>query len=164
MDRLWTPWRYRYVSTASGDTTPDKCIFCTQPAAHDDEAYFIILRAKRNFIMLNKYPYTNGHLLIAPYEHVDKLSDAHPDTMTEMMQLAVRCEVALRETYHPHGINLGMNLGEAAGAGVAGHIHMHMLPRWSGDASFLSTVAETRILPEELATTYTRLKAALASR
>jgi ATP adenylyltransferase len=111
--------------------------------------------------LLNLYPYTNGHLLIAPYEHVAKLSDAHPDTLAEMMWLTARCEAALRGLYDPDGINLGMNLGEAAGAGVAGHIHMHMLPRWSGDASFLSTVAETRVLPEELVVTYTRLKAAL---
>jgi ATP adenylyltransferase len=162
MDRLWTPWRYRYVSSSTGETSPDRCIFCTQPAAGDDEKCFIVLRAQRNFVMLNLYPYTNGHLLIAPYEHVAKLSDAHPDTLAEMMRLTARCEAALRRLYDPDGINLGMNLGEAAGAGVAGHIHMHMLPRWSGDASFLSTVAETRVLPEELAVTYTRLKEALA--
>jgi len=162
MDRLWSPWRYRYVSSLSGATAPDACIFCTQPAANDDEGHFIVLRAERNFVMLNLYPYTNGHLLIAPYEHVAKLADAHPETMAEMMRLAVRCEVALRKLYNPDGINLGMNLGEAAGAGVAGHIHMHMLPRWSGDASFMSTIGETRVLPEELKITYQRLKDALA--
>ncbi len=162
MDRLWTPWRYRYVSSHSGETSPDRCIFCTQPAANEDEKYYIVLRAARNFVMLNLFPYTNGHLLIAPYEHVDKLVDAHPDTLTEMMQLAVRCEAALRALYNPDGINVGMNRGQAAGAGVAGHIHLHMLPRWSGDASFLSTVGETRMLPEELAVTYKRLKDALS--
>jgi ATP adenylyltransferase len=161
MDRLWTPWRYNYVSSFSGETSPDRCVFCTQPAADQDEKHFIVLRAQRNFVMLNLFPYTNGHLLIAPYEHVAKLSEAHPETLAEMMQLAVRCEVALRALYNPHGINVGMNLGEAAGAGVAAHIHLHMLPRWSGDASFMSTVAETRILPEELPVTYKRLKAAL---
>jgi ATP adenylyltransferase len=161
MDRLWSPWRYRYVSALSGDAPPQACIFCTQPAANDDAGHFIVLRAERNFVMLNLYPYTNGHLLIAPYEHVSRLADAHPDTMTEMMSLAVRCEVALQKLYNPDGINLGMNLGKAAGAGVAGHIHMHMLPRWSGDASFISTIGETRLLPEELAVTYERLKAAL---
>jgi len=161
MDRLWTPWRYRYVSALSDKSPSKACVFCIQPAANDDERHFIVLRAKRNFVMLNLYPYTNGHLLIAPYEHVDKLADAHPDTLTEMMSLAVHCEVALRKLYNPDGINLGMNLGEAAGAGVAGHIHMHMLPRWSGDGSFMATVAETRVLPEELSVTYKRLKAAL---
>ena len=162
MDRLWSPWRYRYVSSLSGETASNACIFCTQPAAKDDEGHFIVLRAERNFVMLNLYPYTNGHLLIAPYEHVAKLADAQPETMVEMMRLAVRCEVALRKLYSPDGINLGMNLGEAAGAGVAGHIHMHLLPRWSGDASFMSTIAETRVLPEELKITYQRLKDALA--
>ena len=159
MDHLWSPWRYRYVSTASPSNA---CIFCTKPAANDDEGNYIVLRAERNFVLLNLYPYTSGHLMIAPYEHVASLTDAHPDTMAEMMRLAVRCEASLRGLYKPDGINLGMNLGEAAGAGVAGHIHMHMLPRWTGDASFMSTVAETRVLPEELATTYQRLKAALA--
>jgi ATP adenylyltransferase len=159
MDRLWSPWRYRYVSTASPSNA---CIFCAKPAANDDAANYIVLRAERNFVLLNLYPYTNGHLMIAPYEHVAKLTEADPRTLQEMMSLAVRCEAALRKIYNPDGINLGMNLGEAAGAGVAGHIHMHMLPRWSGDASFMSTIAETRVLPEELSVTYERLKAALA--
>jgi len=159
MDRLWSPWRYKYVSTASPSNA---CIFCTKPAANDDEANYIVLRAERNFVLLNLYPYTNGHLMIAPYEHVATLHEARPETMAEMMRLAVKCEQALRFLYNPDGINLGMNLGEAAGAGVAGHIHMHLLPRWSGDASFMSTVAETRVLPEELRVTYKRLKDALA--
>jgi ATP adenylyltransferase len=158
MDRLWSPWRYRYVSTASPSNA---CIFCAKPAANDDAANYIVLRAERNFVLLNLYPYTNGHLMIAPYEHVAKLTDADPKTLAEMMSLAVRCEAALRSLYNPDGINLGMNLGEAAGAGVAGHIHMHVLPRWSGDASFMSTIAETRVLPEELSVTYQRLKAEL---
>jgi ATP adenylyltransferase len=158
MDRLWSPWRYRYVSTAAHSVT---CIFCSKYAAGDDDANLIVLRAERNFVLLNLYPYTNGHLMIAPYEHIASLNDAQPETMAEMMRLAVRCEKALIETYRPDGINLGMNLGEAAGAGVAGHIHLHMLPRWSGDASFMSTVAETRVLPEELPITLQRLRAAL---
>src|SRR5262245_56750857 len=123
MDHLWSPWRYRYVSTASPSNA---CIFCTKPAANDDAAHYIVLRAERNFVLLNLYPYTNGHLMIAPYEHVATLTEAHPETLAEMMRLTVRCEAALRGLYKPDGINLGMNLGEAAGAGVAGHIHMHM--------------------------------------
>jgi ATP adenylyltransferase len=158
MDRLWSPWRYRYVSTAAQS---DACIFCAKPAANDDEGSLIVLRAERNFVLLNLYPYSSGHLMIAPYEHVAKLVDAHPETLAEMMRLSVRCEAALRKLYDPDGINLGMNLGEAAGAGVAGHIHLHMLPRWSGDANFMSTISETRVLPEELAVTYQRLKATL---
>ncbi|MEO8097361.1 MAG: HIT domain-containing protein [Acidobacteriota bacterium] len=158
MDRLWSPWRYRYVSTASQS---DDCIFCVKPAADEDAANYIVLRAERNFVLLNLYPYTTGHLMIAPYEHVATLHEAHPETLAEMMRLAVRVEKALRDTYKPDGINMGMNLGEAAGAGVAGHIHLHMLPRWTGDANFMTTVAETRVLPEELALTYQRLTLAL---
>jgi len=158
MDRLWTPWRYRYVSTA-GPGNP--CIFCEKAASSDDRGNYIVLRAERNFVILNLYPYTSGHLMIAPYEHVATLVEAHPETLAEMMRLTVRAEKALRNLYDPDGLNLGMNLGEAAGAGVAGHIHMHVLPRWTGDGSFMMTVAETRVLPETLDVTYERLKAAL---
>jgi ATP adenylyltransferase len=160
MERLWSPWRYRYVATTSPSNA---CIFCTKPAANDDESTLIVLRAQRNFVILNLYPYTSGHLMIAPYEHVASLSEAHPDTLAEMMLLTVRAEKALRDTYRPEGINLGMNLGEAAGAGVAGHIHMHVLPRWYGDGNFMTSVSETRVLPEDLSTTYARLKTAFAS-
>jgi ATP adenylyltransferase len=161
MDRLWSPWRYRYVSTASPDQA---CIFCAKPASGDDRANYIVLRAERNFVLLNLYPYTNGHLMIAPYEHVATLEEAHPETLAEMMRLTARAEKALRQVYQPGGINLGMNLGQCAGAGIAGHIHMHVLPRWPGDASFMTTVGETRVLPEDLETTYEKLKAALEGR
>lgn len=165
MDRLWSPWRYRYVST---HTQKADCIFCAKSAvlageqaqAADRENY-VLLRAERNFVLLNLYPYNNGHLMIAPYEHVASMVDASPETMAEMMRLSVRCERALREVYNPGGINLGMNLGECAGAGVAGHIHMHMLPRWPGDASFMTTVGETRVVPEELGATWEKLREAL---
>jgi ATP adenylyltransferase len=160
MDRLWSPWRYRYVTSAAPS---DTCIFCDKSASSEDEANYVVLRGARNFILLNLYPYTNGHLMIAPYEHVPTLSEAAPETLAEMMRLTVRAERALRDLYKPGGINLGMNLGECAGAGVAGHIHMHVLPRWTGDASFMTTVGETRVLPEELPITYARLKEALAS-
>ena len=158
MDRLWSPWRYRYVTTA---TPSDTCIFCAKAGSADDAENYLVLRGERNFVMLNLYPYTSGHLMIAPYEHVATLTECHPETTAEMMRLTVRAERALRELYRPGGINLGMNLGECAGAGVAGHIHMHVLPRWTGDASFMTTVGETRILPEDLPTTYARLKQAL---
>jgi ATP adenylyltransferase len=158
MDHLWSPWRYRYVSTASPNNA---CIFCRMLADQNDEANYIVLRAEHNFLLLNLYPYTSGHLLIAPYQHVATLAEADPRACREMMELTVRAEKALHSLYNPGGINLGMNLGECAGAGVAGHIHMHVLPRWAGDASFMSTVGETRVLPEELDTTYRRLKAEL---
>jgi ATP adenylyltransferase len=158
MDPLWSPWRYRYVSTAS---PTDGCIFCVKAASTDDRANYLVLRAERNFIMLNLYPYTNGHLMIAPYEHVATPGEAQPETLAELMRLIVRVEKAFRDIYKPSGMNIGMNLGEAAGAGVPGHIHMHMLPRWYGDASFMTTVGETRVLPEDLETTYDKLKSAL---
>ena len=158
MDRLWSPWRYRYVSTASPENA---CVFCAKAAASDDAGNYVILRAELNFIVLNLYPYTNGHMMIAPYQHVASLAEAGQETIAEMMRLIARAEQALRQVYKPGGINIGMNLGECAGAGVAGHIHMHILPRWVGDASFMTTVGETRILPEELAVTYERLKAAI---
>lgn len=160
MERLWSPWRYRYVSAEIPSNT---CIFCTKPAIHDDASEFIVLRAERNFVILNRYPYTNGHLMIAPFEHVPTLGEAHLETRTEMMQLTARAEKALLDIYRPQGINIGMNIGEAAGAGVAGHIHMHVLPRWYGDVNFMTTVSETRVLPEELDITYQRLKAAFAA-
>jgi ATP adenylyltransferase len=158
MDRLWSPWRYRYVSTAG---PAGGCIFCEKAASSDDRGNLVVLRAERNFLLLNLYPYTSGHLMIAPYQHVATLAEADPETLDEMMRLTARAERALREVYKPGGLNIGMNLGESAGAGVAGHIHMHVLPRWLGDASFITTVGETRVLPETLETTYDRLKSAL---
>ena len=158
MDHLWSPWRYRYVSTAGPSQA---CIFCAKSASSDDRANYVVLRAQHNFVLLNLYPYTTGHLMIAPYEHVATLSEAHPETLAEMMRLTQRAEQALRQVYKPEGVNIGMNLGECAGAGVAGHIHMHVLPRWVGDASFMTSVAETRVLPEVLETTYDRLQKAL---
>jgi ATP adenylyltransferase len=158
MDRLWTPWRYRYVSSAS---PTGGCIFCEKAASSDDRGNYIVLRAERNFLILNLYPYTSGHLMIAPYEHIATLGEASQETLHEMMGLTARAEKALGQLYRPDGFNIGMNVGESAGAGVAGHIHMHVLPRWTGDGSFMTTVAETRVLPETLDTTYERVKAAL---
>jgi ATP adenylyltransferase len=158
MDRLWSPWRYRYVSTAG---PAGGCIFCEKAASSDDRENLVVLRAERNFLLLNLYPYTNGHLMIAPYRHVATLEDAEAETLEEMMRLTARAEKALRAVYRPEGFNVGMNLGECAGAGVPGHIHMHVLPRWPGDASFMTTVGETRVLPESLESTYDRVKSAL---
>jgi ATP adenylyltransferase len=160
MDHLWTPWRYQYVSTAAPH---DACVFCAIAASSDDSGNYVVLRAERNFALLNLYPYTSGHLMIAPYEHVANLSDAHPETLAELMRLTVRAETVLRQVYRPGGINLGMNLGQCAGAGIAGNIHMHVLPRWPGDASFMTTVGETRVLPEDLVATWKRLKEAFSA-
>jgi ATP adenylyltransferase len=159
VDQLWSPWRYRYISTGA---PRDECLFCSKAASSDDKGNYVVLRAEHNFILLNLYPYTNGHLMIAPYAHVASLADAAPAVLDEMMRLTARAEAALTSLYKPEGLNLGMNLGACAGAGVAGHIHMHVLPRWCGDASFMSTVGETRVLPEELGTTWERLREKLA--
>lgn len=158
MDYLWTPWRYTYV--ASVDKT-DGCVFCLLLNSGDDQKAFIVHRAEFNFIVLNSYPYTSGHVMVVPYEHVDRLNRLHEAAANEMMALTRRLEDVLTEVYSPNGINLGMNIGKAAGAGVAGHIHMHVLPRWVADASFITVVGETRVLPETLEETYRRLKAKL---
>jgi ATP adenylyltransferase len=159
MDRLWTPWRYKYVSTAKESAG---CIFCDKPAEHKDEENYIVQRFEHNYIILNLFPYTSGHLMIAPYEHVATPELAHEETMVEMMLLTRKAVACLRTAYRPDGVNLGMNIGESAGAGVVGHIHMHVLPRWTGDASFMTTVGETRVLPEDLSETYRKLKQAFA--
>jgi ATP adenylyltransferase len=159
MDYLWTPWRYRYVSDPNKN---DRCIFCDALAANDDPGTGIIERGAKNFVILNRYPYTTGHLMIVPYAHIPDLASADADTLAEMMRVAQRAQKALEKTYRPEGFNLGINLGRAAGAGVTGHLHLHVLPRWAGDANFMTVTGETRVEPEELSTTFTRLRAALA--
>jgi ATP adenylyltransferase len=158
MDYIWSPWRYRYVANASKD---DRCIFCRALEANDDPQTLIVLRAEKNFVILNRYPYTSGHVMIVPYTHTADLGSADPAGLAEMMILAQRVQKALQDTYHPEGFNLGMNLGRAAGAGIVGHLHLHVLPRWAGDSSFMTVVGETRVEPEELHVTYERLRKAL---
>jgi ATP adenylyltransferase len=154
MDRLWTPWRYRYISKADPSTG---CIFCIKAGENNDAENYILHRGKLNFILLNLFPYTNGHLMIAPYQHVPTMEETPEETLAEMMRFTRRAEANLRAVYRPDGLNIGMNIGTSAGAGVAGHIHMHAVPRWTGDANFMSTVGETRVLPEELPVTYEKL-------
>lgn len=155
MDYLWTPWRYQYVSQPGQNQA---CIFCEALKPTADAESFILFRGQRNFILLNRYPYTTGHAMVAPYEHGGELELAPPETLAEMIHLCQRLQRVLAAEYKPDGYNLGMNLGRIAGAGVAGHLHMHVLPRWAGDTSFMTTVGEARIEPEDLATTYKRLK------
>jgi ATP adenylyltransferase len=159
MDYIWTPWRYAYVSTAEGATG---CIFCDKPAENDDELNHIVYRGKHCFIILNAYPYTSGHVMVVPYAHLDRLDKLPSDAAQEMIALSARMETIFQKLYKPDGVNLGMNIGKAAGAGVAGHIHMHVLPRWIADANFMSVVAETRVLPESLEITARRIREALA--
>lgn len=160
MDYLWTPWRYRYIADAKKD---ERCIFCDALALGDDAEAGIVLRGEKNFIILNRFPYTTGHVMIVPFAHVGELGACDPETLAEMMELAQRVQRALETTYHPQGYNLGMNLGRCAGAGVTGHLHLHLLPRWMGDSNFMSTIGETRMEPEELSTTYGKLQSALAA-
>jgi ATP adenylyltransferase len=156
MDFVFTPWRYAYITTAN---TPADCLFCSVIKAKDDEQVLVVHRGKHCFVMLNAFPYTSGHVMVVPYEHVDELLKLSQSAAQEMMELTQRMEGILRELYHPDGLNLGMNLGKAGGAGVASHIHMHILPRWFGDVNFMTSVAETRVLPEDLPTTYKRIRA-----
>ncbi len=160
MDYLWTPWRYAYVSTAEKTTG---CVFCAAPK-EDDAKALIVHRGRHCYVILNRYPYTPGHVMVVPYEHLDELRKLSADAANEMMALSQRMETVLRELYRPDGINLGMNIGKAAGAGIAGHIHMHVLPRWVADANFVSVVGETRILPETLEVTWEKMKTSLEGR
>jgi len=154
MDHLWTPWRYRYITEAKPS---DSCVFCIKALENKDAENYILHRGKLNFILLNLFPYTVGHMMIAPYQHVASLEQSPEDVLLEMMRLTQRAEMNLRAVYHPAGLNIGLNIGGSAGAGVAGHIHMHVVPRWPGDANFMSTIGETRVMPEELPTTYEKL-------
>src|SRR5262249_48225573 len=144
MDYLWTPWRYPYMAKAASGEQPD-CIFCNAVARKDDAETLIVHRGTKAFIILNRFPYTSGHIMIVPYAHVAELNLCDADTLGEIMQLAQRVEVAYRTDYRPDGMNLGMNLGRAAGAGVTGHLHLHMLPRWFGDSNFMTVTGETRV-------------------
>jgi ATP adenylyltransferase len=155
MDYLWTPWRYAYVSSTEKSAG---CVFCEAQNEKDDAKALIVHRGKHCFIILNAYPYTPGHVMIVPYAHLDELRKLSAEAAQEMMALSQRMETVLRELYRPDGINLGMNIGKAAGAGIAGHIHMHVLPRWVADANFMSVVGETRILPETLDVTWGRMR------
>lgn len=155
MDYLWTPWRYAYIS---GEKEAQGCVFCHSKDAQDDCKAGIVHRGEHCYICLNAFPYTSGHVMVIPYEHLDELRKLSREAAREMMDLCQRTETVLRNLYHPDGINLGMNIGSAAGAGIAGHVHMHVLPRWIADANFMTVVGETRVLPEALDVTWERMK------
>jgi ATP adenylyltransferase len=184
MDFLWTPWRYAYVTDEKQERAGvpaalaawpgDKhCVFCNLLAAtayaveHGmdgvaaDRAARIVARGERTFVVLNAYPYASGHVMVVPVEHVDELGRLDAETAAEVMRWAQRVDGVLRETYRPDGINMGLNMGKAAGAGVQGHLHLHALPRWLGDTNFMTVVGETRVVPESLETTWERLHAGL---
>jgi ATP adenylyltransferase len=159
MDRLWTPWRLQYVTTAS--VVDPGCIFCAARAALDREP-LVVHVTERAFVILNKFPYNNGHLMVVPNRHVGRLADLQPDELVEVMTLCQLSERVLAREYGPHGFNLGLNLGRPAGAGIDGHLHVHLVPRWTGDTNFISVVGDTRVLPEELPATAARLRPAFA--
>lgn len=156
MDYLWSPWRYRYVSQAG---KVEGCPFCAMVARNpsEDREQLVVYRGQLNFIVLNLYPYTSGHVLVTPYDHVAHLDKLRPGTLVEMMELTQKLQAALQQCYNPEGYNLGMNLGKCAGAGVADHVHLHLLPRWTGDTNFMTVAGETRVQPEDLLTTYDRI-------
>ena len=158
MERLWSPWRARYI--ASGvDAQRQACVFCLIAAnPGDDETNFVLHRAEHCFVVLNLYPYITGHLMVVPYLHTNEFDSAPKEMTDELMDMAKRAQTALREVYSPSGFNMGMNLGSAAGAGIADHLHIHLLPRWSGDTNFMTTVGESRVIPEDLPTTYSKLR------
>jgi ATP adenylyltransferase len=153
MDRLWSPWRLAYVT---GSHTTADCVFC-DAFAHPD-AELVLLRGRHAFVILNLYPYNNGHLMVAPNRHIKTLVDLSGDEQSELMSMARWAEMALTEAYRPQGINVGINLGKAAGAGIEDHLHVHLVPRWAGDTNFMTAIAQTRVLPEELGQTAARLR------
>ena len=157
MKRLWAPWRMKYVQSQDPQPT---CVFCTVQAQAEDAGNLIVFRGKNAFVILNRYPYTSGHLLVVANAHLPTLEELEAQTRCEMMELANQAMVILRKVYQPEAFNFGANIGELAGAGIAGHVHLHVVPRWGGDTNFMSAVAETRVLPEDLGETYRRISTA----
>ncbi|MDP8942799.1 MAG: HIT domain-containing protein [Actinomycetota bacterium] len=158
-ERLWAPWRLEYIQGPKAD----ECIFCARPEG-DDEAGLIVHRGERCFVMLNAYPYANGHLMVAPYGHVPSIEDLPAATAAELMALAQEALGALREAYAPEGFNLGINQGKVAGAAFEDHVHLHVVPRWGGDTNFMPVIGSTRVLPQSLEDSYDALRGCFAAR
>lgn len=159
MKRLWASWRMKYIRNAGNETG---CIFCNALEKQDDGQNLIVRRGERAFIILNKFPYTSGHMMVAPIVHKPSIEDLDAATRAEMMELSALSMTALRRVYNPQAFNLGANIGEAAGAGVPGHVHLHIVPRWNGDTNFMSSIGEVRVIPEDLQDTYRRIREFLA--
>ena len=159
LERLWAGWRSEYVGSAGAPDDGGECLFCALAAAPDDEA-LVVARDDRMFTVLNLFPYTSGHMMVAPLRHEGDLEALEPDDATALMWMTQRATAAVKDAYAPDGVNVGMNLGRAAGAGVPGHLHVHVVPRWIGDTNFMTAVAETRVLPETLDASLERLRAA----
>ena len=155
---MWSPWRMSYVTADKTPTADGACVFCDLPAQGDDEAAYILYRGRRAFVIMNLYPYNNGHLMVIPYAHVDTLTALDEPTLTEMMVLTQRAQTVIQERMHPQGFNLGMNQGRAGGAGIAEHVHLHVVPRWAGDTNFMPVVGDVRVMPQHLDETFALLR------
>jgi len=156
MNHIWSPWRMEYIENSK----EDGCVFCNAQEQEDGAENLIAYRGERAYVILNRYPYTSGHLMVIPLLHKPNLEELDSDIRAEMMELTTRCMTVLRNVYNPQGFNVGVNIGEAAGAGVKEHVHIHIVPRWMGDTNFMSSVGATRVLPEALEDTYKRVKEA----
>jgi ATP adenylyltransferase len=154
MERIWAPWRLEYIT---GEKV-DGCIFCVFPSRNSDEASRILARGKHAYVIMNAFPYSNGHLLVAPYRHIADFGELNEDESLEIMRLGQTCCAALKTICRPDGFNIGWNIGTAAGAGIAGHVHMHIVPRWNGDTNFMPVLADVKVIPEALDVTYAKLK------
>jgi len=161
MDHLYAPWRAVYLM--SEIDSGGGCLFCDLPAENDDRKNMILERAKYWYVIVNKYPYTTGHIMVTCNRHVERLADLSDEENVELTRMLARSERALEKAYHPHGINVGVNLGRSAGAGAVGHLHIHMVPRWQGDTNFMSTIGEARVVSEDLGDTFGRLLKAFQS-
>jgi ATP adenylyltransferase len=160
LERLWAGWRAPYLDEVTSDAPrSDECLFCRLAAADPDEAY-VVARDERAFVVLNAYPYTSGHVMVAPLRHEGDLEALTPEEATALMHLTQRATAAVKRAYRPEGVNVGVNLGAAAGAGVPGHLHVHVVPRWNADTNFMTAIAETRVLPESLPATLEKLREA----
>jgi ATP adenylyltransferase len=160
MERLWAPWRMEYIGQAR-EGKDQGCLFCEKPKEGDDEKALIVARSERSFAMLNRYPYNSGHLMVAPFRHVGELEEVEDDESLDMQGLMQRCVKALKEAMQPDGFNIGMNLGVVAGAGIPDHLHWHVVPRWTGDTNFMPIVGTTKVLPEDLQTSFVRVESVL---
>lgn len=158
--RIWAPWRLRYVKDANKS---DDCIFCTRPAQGDDRETLIVNRGEHCFVILNLFPYTNGHLMVAPFAHVGRFQELPTEATSEMTALAQRAMSVLEDVYEPEGFNVGINQGRVAGAGVEGHIHLHVVPRWAGDNNYMPVIADTRVMPQSLEESYEALAGGFGS-
>ncbi len=155
MDYLWSPWRMTYIENADKE---EGCVFCNAQAQPDGPQNLIAFRGRLAYVILNRFPYTSGHLMVVPFEHQATLEELDPATRAEMMELTARAMTVLRRIYNPQAFNMGANIGEVAGAGVKEHVHLHIVPRWKGDTNFMSALANTRVLPESLDVTWQRVR------